>query len=413
MKRATFVAVVGLLSACSGPTATPAGAGANGDDATLTDGPDASMPAPEVGVEPDGAPAPPELHPVFARGPYNVGHRRMEVTYDAKLEPNRTLKLVVWYPTLDTEGRPGTYLVSYSRREVFSDASVAIEGQAPVLVFSHGNSALAEQSYYMTEFWASHGFVVAAPEHTGNTVYDLQGGISFTSSDERPQDVSATLDYLYSLPDDDPLAGKLSEDVVMAGHSFGGYTTLASAGSGFAIDEVVAFCSQPDAPQECEMLDEEGIVDVFRAGFLDDRIDVAIPQSPGGFFFFQEELSQIEIPTLVMTAGLDATLPPSQEGEPIWAAMTGPHMRLDVTRAGHFTFSNMCQLLPGFEMTENDGCGEAFIDPELAFEIVNAYGLAFARYHLFGDSSHVDLLRGEDVRYGAEVTLSYKPYAMP
>ena len=386
-----------------------------------TDVPDASADAaPDFSVGADGAgpdvgsDADEIVYPsVFERGPYNVGHRRFQVTYDAALEPGREIKLVVWYPTLDTEGRAGTYLVSYSRREVFADATVAIEDEAPVLLFSHGNSALAEQSYFMTEFWASHGFVVAAPDHTGNTVYDLQGGVSFTSSDERPQDMSAALDFLYALPADDPLHGKISDDVVMTGHSFGGYTTLAVSGSGFAIDEVVEFCAQPNAPQQCEMLDEEGIEDVFRAGFLDERIDVAIPQAPGGFFFFQEYLSQIEIPSLVMTAARDGTLLPTQEAEPIWAAMTGRHMRLDFTNAGHFTFSNMCQLLPGFEMTQDDGCGESFIDPELAFEIVNAYGLAFARYHLYRDTSNLDLLRGDEDPYAGEVVLSHKEYAKP
>ena len=347
---------------------------------------------------------------VFERGPYNVGHRRFDITYDAHLEPGREIRLSVWYPTDDDEGRPGLYLVNYQRNAVIRDASVAIEDQAPLLVFSHGNGSLAEQSYFMTEFFASHGWVVVAPYHTGNTVFDAaqNGGISLESASVRPQDITAALDAIYALDPSDPLGGKVSDDVVMSGHSFGGFTTIASTGGEFAVDTVLEVCAEPDAPSECEIIEQPGVEELFRAGFLDERIDVAIPQAPGGFFVFLDGIAAIEVPTMLMTGALDVTLPPESEGNPIWAALTGPHMRVDLLAGGHFTFSNMCELLPAGDVLD-DGCGEEFISIDVAYELINAYSLAFARYVLWHDTTDLDLLTGVDDRYASEVRLSWKP----
>lgn len=404
-----MLSLVVLLTACSSPeeSAVP------GDRPDATDFADADA-AVDLGL-PDQDAADQTTAPeasVFERGPYNVGHRRFDITYDAELEPGRTIKLSVWYPTHDVTGRPGLYVINLQRPEVFRDASVAIDGRAPLLVFSHGNGSLAEQSYFMTEFWASHGWVVVAPYHTGNTVFNVGdgGGLSLESAPVRPQDISAALDAVYGLQAPDPLAGKISDDVVLSGHSFGGFTTLAVAGADFAVDAFVAACAVPNRPSECQMLDREGVEEVFRAGFLDERIDVAIPQAPGGFFAFQAGISTIAIPTLLMTAARDVTLPPDGEGEPIWNALTGPHMRVDLRAGGHFTFSNMCELLP-VEQVLNDGCSESFIAPQTAFELVNAYSLAFAQYMLWGDTRHEALLRGDDDRYQAHVKLSWKPEA--
>lgn len=410
----SWILVVLMLASCSASTGSP---NSGDEDAAGADlGSDESdFGAPDMGASPadlgtDTGDASIERASVFERGPYNVGHRRWDITYDAELEPNRTIKLSVWYPTTDEEGPPGIYVINYQRNAVIGNASVAIDGQAPLLVFSHGNASLGEQSYFMTEFWASHGWVVVSPYHTGNTVFDAaqDGGISLEAAPIRPQDISAALDAIYALDDSDPLAGKVSDDVVMSGHSFGGFTTLANTGAEFAVDTVVEACAEPDAPSECQILDRDGVEDVFRRGFLDPRIDVAIPQAPGGFFAFLDGISAIEIPTMLMTGARDITLPPESEGNPIWAALTGSHMRVDLRAGGHFTFSNMCELVPAGPVLE-DGCNEDFIEFETAFEIINAYSLAFARYILWNDTTDIGLLDGTDERYAEHLQLSWKP----
>jgi hypothetical protein len=46
----------------------------------------------------------------------------------------------------------------------------------PLIVFSHGNSATRFGYTYLCEMLASHGYVVAAPDHTGNCRFTLLDG---------------------------------------------------------------------------------------------------------------------------------------------------------------------------------------------------------------------------------------------
>lgn len=398
-----------LIAACSSdpePNQDVGLSDTRGDVAVLDDAQhDAGTPE-DVQIDADGE-EPDMSRTIFEQGPYNIGHRRWNITYESQVYGERTLRLSVWYPTLDQEGTPSAYFGSFRRDVAFRDASVALTEPAPMLVFSHGNASIAEQSYFMTEYFASHGWVVAAPYHTLNTIGDTEGSINFESGGMRPQDISAVIDVMLSLPSDDPLAGLVSDKIVLTGHSFGGFTTLANSGAEFAVDEVLQFCAEPNAPRECEMFERDGVEALMRAGFLDERIDAAIPQTPGGYFVFGDGLAAIDTPTLLFTGAMDITLPPEEEGEPIWAAMQGPHMRVDVTRAGHFTFSNMCELIPVAQVY-NDGCSPAFIPYQEAFPLINAFSMAFSKYVLFGDEEGLDLLRGVDTRWADEVVLDYK-----
>jgi predicted dienelactone hydrolase len=352
--------------------------------------------------------------PVDEQGPYNVGYTQREITYDAQgTDEPRTIRLAIWYPTRDLGGARSLYYDLLSRREAFSNATVGIDEPAPLLVFSHGNSSLAEQSFFMTEFFASHGWIVASPDHTGNTVRDTQGAIDLTSAVFRSQDISQVIDFMLAPPGDDPLSEMVSnEDIVMSGHSFGAVTTLASSGAEFAVDELLAECQAAENPSDmCEIFDgREDWTALFRDGFNDERIKVAIPQSPGGYEAFREGISAIETPTLMFTGSMDRTLPNEEEGDPIWQEMQGAeHMRVDLEKGGHFTFSNMCSLLGGVEMIDNDGCNDEFIDIEIAFEIINAYSLAFSRYHLFDDHTDADLVEGPTPYEGVEISRKDAP----
>lgn len=407
----TLLLAFSLLSAACGsdPSADQADTGLEGDA-----GGDVRADAGDV-LDPDAtadtSPTLPDRPwPVDEVGPYNVGFLETQVTYEADgTDEPRILRLAVWYPTFDTEGERGVYYNLFPRPEVTTGATVALEEPAPLLVFSHGNSSLAEQSFFMTEFFASHGWIVASPDHTGNTLRDTQGAIDLTAAVFRPQDISAVIDFMLDLPQDSPLQGLVSsEHIAMSGHSFGGFTTLASSGGEFAVDELVAECEQ-EPSDFCEIFDgNPEWQDLFRAGFYDDRIKVAIPQAPGGYAAFKDGLASIQTPTLLFTGGMDRTLPNEEEGDPIWQAMQGSqHIRIDLPRGGHFTFSNMCTMLSGIEQIDNDGCNEEFIAPEEAFDIINAYSLAFARYHLFDDDSVVDLLEG-NISPFSDMEMSHK-----
>ena len=343
---------------------------------------------------------------VFDDGPYSVGFRSIELTYTPRgYDEDRSLRASIWYPTDASSGSPARYQGLFSRNEVFTDAEPSDGGPFPLFVFSHGNMSFAEQNFFTTEFLASHGWVVIAPDHAGNSTFD---GVDDRDDIAllRPLDITAVLDAIYGLPEGDVLVGALTDEVVLSGHSYGGYTTLAVAGTGFDVDAFVNACEGTARDSEfCEVLQNPDRLQLLRDGFLDERVDLAIPLTPGIQEYFGDGPADIDIPVLVMTGALDLTLPNSTQGDPIWEALDGDDdVRLDFVNAGHFTFSNMCDTLPGF--IEDDGCGDGFIDAPLAQELINAYTLGFARYHLWDDESVAGLIQGTETPAPDEIEFS-------
>ncbi|HVP31628.1 MAG TPA: dienelactone hydrolase family protein [Myxococcota bacterium] len=190
----------------------------------------------------------------FARGPHPVGVRSFEPTDAAR---GRTLPLEVWYPA--AEAHRGADLSpetqdTYQVLALFPGAPQAAvrdaepaplpRGRAPVVVFSHGFGGHRRQTTFLCTHLASHGYVVAAPDHVGNTVADMmqtfmdvQAGKPLPDPDAllgsmiaaRPADASFVLDWLLGGG-----AAGVSEladaaRVGISGHSFGGWTTLVTA----------------------------------------------------------------------------------------------------------------------------------------------------------------------------------------
>lgn len=358
---------------------------------------------------PDAGP-PPRLPISADPGPYAVGYREIEVTYDPPTGGGpRTLRTALWFPTAAIDGSPVLYGRILARPQVFGGAEpLAVDG--PVLVFSHGNGGFAEQSFFLTEYFASHGWLVAAPDHTGNTFFDINSGaVPFRELFElRPRDLSAVIDALEAIPAGDPLAGRVGNGVLVAGHSFGGYTTLAIAGAGYAVEALRAECrAAADVDVEtCDYLDASA--ERYTATFVDPRVTAGVPLTPAGANFFRTHVSEINVPILMVTAGRDQTLPNPVEGDPLWEASDGPDaIRLDLPNAGHFSFTSFCGRLGTFGA--DDGCGDSFLDPAQVHRITREYALAFGRLHLEGDATDDGLLDGTDAPYAADVEFDAKP----
>lgn len=351
---------------------------------------------------PDTADPGPDIPPIPEEGPYNVGYMEMDVEYQAKEDKNpdkRKLNVSIWYPTEQKSGPPARYSGVFRRDEVVSKAKPAPINDLPVLIFSHGNGGIAEQNYFMSELWATRGWVIVSPDHTGNTAQDGTD-INLKAAIYRPQDITAVLDEITNLPKDHRLAGKLSDDIAMSGHSFGALTTLMNSGAEFAVDELLMECNMgmidPQFQDYCDIFSKGMRPQLFKKGFYDDRIKVGIPQAPAGAIVFKEGLAELKVPTMLMTGGKDRTLPNHEQGDPIWQYMKGDeHRRLNLPKAGHFTFSNMCDLFGSVEQVKNDGCGMDFIDVQRAYDIINTYSLAYARYHLFDDPDAKEIIDGD------------------
>lgn len=330
-----------------------------------------------------------------APGPYRVGYRSEPFTYEANDgSGERTLRAAIWYPTRATTGDDVLYAGVLAATGVLGGAApVADAGALPVVVFSHGNSGFAEQSFFLTELLATRGYLVIAIDHTGNTAFD-RGGPPAAIFHWRPADVSAAIDHLEALPAGDALAGLASDRIAVAGHSFGGYTTLAVGGAGFAVDAVLAFCQVGTLPADaCTSF--EGNQALYRAGFLDARVDALIPMAPGATQVFGAHgVADVALPTLLMTGGMDRTTTNADEGDPTWAqlAARAGNLRVDLATAGHFTFSDACELPLG--IGADDGCGPDNIPWGQAHAIINAYAVAFLARTLRGDDAGAAVLDG-------------------
>ncbi len=302
--------------------------------------------------------------------------------------PGRYLPLDVWYPV----DPPDAYgpLTSYSLSGVaqlpsdlaHENATVSNAGSRPLIVFSHGAGGVAIQSVHLMERLASHGFVVVAPSHTGNTAADGTAVPPTSVSDaqallDRVPDVSFVITHMTTLAATpaDPFFGRIDgSNVGVAGHSFGGFTALAMK-SGY-----------------------QGILP-------DARVQAIMPIAPSSSALTDPELATITVPTLFMTGTLDPLL--SEEIRDAGLIQSSPfNYRADVIGAVHTHFANICDianaliaagLLPSqwpsigagaLVAPYNATCIPPAFPIEEATRLENLYATAFFRRHLLGQTAY-------------------------
>ncbi len=318
-----------------------------------------------------------------SRGPYGIGYRTGEVVYpdpDPGAPGDRSLRLALWYPSDATSGTSVDRYDSVfpAEEDVWADAPVAAGGALPVLVFSHGSQAYAEAAAFLMSHFASHGWLVIAPDHTDNTTFDLEDRTTPIYL-QRPHDISAALDHVDALPASDPLAGRMGAPIVAAGHSFGGYTVHALAGAAFDVDGA---CAEDPRSAFCDEMTPD-IEALLNAGLADPRVDAIMTLASGDLDKYGEAgIAQIDRPLLHMTASLDD---PAGNDE-LWAALrqTPAPLRVDIAGGGHNMFTDFSGTI--------DSDGE-LIDPEVGWRIVRAYTLAFGELQR-GDASVAPVLDG-------------------
>ena len=184
----------------------------------------------------------------FSRGPYPVGVRSHEPTDAARARP---LPVELWYPAgeaaRDRDVAPATrdsYELLPGFPAVWQEAvrdAVPRDGRYPLILFSHGFGGHRRQSTFFCTHLASHGYVVAAVDHTGNTITDMmQLMLQIAGGGSLPDFGNVLDDFIAKRPDDvvfllDAMLGDLDPDIAalidpsrigMSGHSFGGWTTL-------------------------------------------------------------------------------------------------------------------------------------------------------------------------------------------
>jgi predicted dienelactone hydrolase len=300
--------------------------------------------------------------PVDQRGPYNVGFDSWEVTYTPPGGAGeRTILVHMWYPTEDDDGNNPAYENLFRDDDVFEFATPAPpihDGGYPLLVHSHGHRGFGGNSSDLMAYFASHGWVAVAPNHTGNTLFE---------GDERPTwlyytrsfDISRAIDEMATVDLPGPV---VTDRVVMSGHSFGTFTTWATAGASFDSAVMSDLCGSETLP-DCTA----GDLEIFAGGLRDDRVIAAIPMAGGDRGWFGDTgYDGIDLPVLLMTGSDDDV------GAAAMFDGIGP---IDLT---WIDVEGGCHQLFGL-----GGCDE--IGDDEGYAIVNTYALALARTALLGD----------------------------
>jgi dienelactone hydrolase len=174
-------------------------------------------------------------------------------------------------------------------------------------MFSHGSCGYPLQSTFLLPLIASRGYVVVAPPHPGNTIFEFPScgtpQVQLSSAVERPQDVIFALDQMLAASADpaSPFSGALDASRIgMSGHSFGGFTTFL----------VVA---------------------------QDARFKVAIPMAPATPVMH----ASLAVPSLMMLGTIDGVINLTTARQ-AYADSLSPKYKVEIEHAGHYAFSNGC-----------------------------------------------------------------------
>ncbi|MDW3217692.1 MAG: hypothetical protein R8F63_03680 [Acidimicrobiales bacterium] len=316
------------------------------------------------------------------RGEYDVGVATITVT-DAVRE--RPLTVDVWFPLApDTTGDPHRYTLTpndyyESPLAIGADAaSLAPDGPFPLVIYSHGSGGIRFVDSDYTETIASHGYIVAAADHTGNTAVERITGSSDPGTVialNRVQDVSLLIDAMVDPTHETAgvfAASVDGEHIAVTGHSFGGFTTYA----------VVS-----------------GYENVEGTAPADERVDAIIPLAPAtgsgepdATLLTDDDLARVDVPALVIVGTDDKTTPVDPNVERAWdLTASAPSYRLELVAAEHQSFTDLCDYLDFFdELTQptaivvetvetlaEEGCSEGDMALDRVQELTNTFAITF------------------------------------
>jgi dienelactone hydrolase len=235
-------------------------------------------------------------------------------------------------------------------------------------LFSHGQGGIRQQSTFYTVVLASHGYVVVAPDHQGDTIVEVleRGDVEIDTAArsfvERPLDLVFLMNAVDALGDD-PLREIVDmQRIATTGHSFGAFTAMATAGQNVGVAATVA-----QAP--------------VGVGAVETSTDYP--------------LEEFGIPIMIQSSGEDRILPAEQHAQSLWDHMVSPRAWMNLVRGGHFTYSDLCvfdveaidaALDIDASNVLDDGCGPENISPPVAFKLINNSAIGFFNIHLRGSS---------------------------
>jgi predicted dienelactone hydrolase len=302
--------------------------------------------------------------------------------------------------------------------------SNAVTADKPIIIFSHGLFSVNAEMRYLAQHLASHGYVVAVPEHPRSNgtyleqFFELDAAISALFEQvkvlqpeeylNRTRDISFVLDYLEGLNrTSNSLRGKLATDnVLVLGYSLGGATALSLAGAEMQLEALKDWC-----PQRQTLASNLGLWAQCQAAGLpenhytlrDPRVKAAIALSPVTSLLFGETgLAEIEIPTLIAAGSADKTTPALTEQVFAFQDLSQPKWLVGIIGGTHLSYKDPLTTTDQAGQPDTLYSGGEVVD-EQAWEVRNyikAITLAMAAQ-----------LTDDRDRYAVFLTPEYAEYA--
>ncbi|OSQ36574.1 alpha/beta hydrolase family protein [Thalassospira mesophila] len=272
--------------------------------------------------------------------PYSAGFRDRVFDTDP-------FALALWYPATAPE-TPVRHMgvASMAAR----NAPFAAGGPFPLVMISHGSEGHRFVHFWLAEYLARRGYIVAAPQHAGDNYIDAADARSLTIIERRPQEMRQALDLLLT---HDAIAPQIDSGKITAlGHSAGGATVLKLGGWHFDASAWRQYCqvnSETDrviceyVPDDAALNRLENVHGAPVVAARDDRISAIITIAPAfGVAATPAGVEQLKVPVLFIEADTDEVLLHDVNAARFRDLLHGRAKFVRVKGAGHYSFLPPC-----------------------------------------------------------------------
>lgn len=257
---------------------------------------------------------------------------------------------------------------------------------APLIVISHGVAEDRTTFAYLARHLASHGFAIAALEHTVGDAKQLRNYLAGLASPppatellDRPRDISFLLN---ALQQNKSLQTKVNvQQVGVIGHSLGGYTAFAIAGATIDFEQVRRNCN-PNRSLNLSVLLQcrANELQANHDRLYDSRINAVFAMNPlSSTILGQRGISQIQVPVMLLGGSDDIVTPvvPEQILPFTWVKTPDKYLAV-IDKGTHFSTQAGSRDEPVLPVPP------ALIgpNPEIAQGYTKALSLAFFQTHL-------------------------------